>query len=105
MDKFNFQLFCSKLAHNTNIESINLFPTNKDLVVVTFKDAIVLYICVGSDVLHKFYTFMNSDYPEYFYYGKMPHDNYTDLYNEINRMSSAQTRRISCKTPYFKCVF
>ena len=99
MNDFNFDKFRQKIALNRNIISVIL---EKDIVKIIFKDNLQLNICIAHDEYHKFYTFMNYIYKPFYYYDKMPHDSYSDLYHEIKRISNPNTRTQKCKSNYIK---
>ena len=100
--QFDFDMFCKKLSKNPNISTIKTKKLNNKIIEIIFSDGFMMYVNTVSDEYHNFYTFLNKDFPEYYYYGCMPHDNLVDLYAEINRMCRIQTRKKQCKSSYFK---
>lgn len=74
------------------------------VIKITYQDYVYMYIDIKGDSIHPYYTYMESDKPEFYYYSKMPHENIMDLYYEINRMNNDETRKKKCKYGYFKCI-
>lgn len=102
---FNFEKFKMELSKNLNIIDIKYSNAKFGTISITFKDGLIMSIDTRGDMYHKLYTFLDKDYPRYYYFGKMPHDTFTDLYQEINRMCVPETRTKLCKYGYFKCLF
>ena len=97
---FNYELFESNLRKNNNI--LNIMCDAKDIVTVSFVDGFKLVIDTCGDDMHKFYTYITHDDETKYYFGKMPHDTFDELYWEINRMSDVSRRVKPCQKPYFK---
>lgn len=101
MSQFNISMFINKLSKNQYILSIKEKTTNT--IEITYMDGQVVFLDTIGDDLHKFYTFIPKNDNSMYYIGKMPHDTYDDLYKEINRMNTPNSRKTPCKYPYFKC--
>lgn len=100
MEKFNFKRFAYNLGKNTYITSIQ--NTNNSVVMLTYSDGQVLHVDTVGDDYHRFYTYIPINNDSNYYMGRMPHDNYNDLYHEINRMNTVSSRHLPCRSPYFK---
>lgn len=94
LDQFKFNVL-----KNKNVSKI--ISTGK-VVKIIFKDNFQLNVNVAFDEYHKFYTYMDYVSYDFHYIGDMPHDTYEDLYEEIKRMSTKDTRTNLCKSRYFK---
>jgi hypothetical protein len=102
MNKFDFNKFVNNLKSIKTIKSITQDHTGNN-ITVEYNDGLQIYVAIKLDNYHKFYTIINNEYfGKYCYVGEMPHDHYKDLYEEIYRMSSAETRNKQCKSDYFK---
>lgn len=96
---FNYQVFTKNIQ---KIKNILTTVIDNNVISVIFKDGIIIHIDITGDRFHQLYSYMDKTYPKYYYIGKMPHDSYKDLYDEIYRMSTYKRRRCMCKTTYFK---
>lgn len=98
---FNKDVFIENLKFNKNIKKI--IECN-NIVLKIYIDDIVINIIISQDNIHKFYTTMENPENKYYYflYKQMPHDSYSSLYKEINRMSDPAKRLTPCEFPYFK---
>ena len=89
--KFNHSLFVANIEKNLNVKEIKLISTN--IYQIEFIDGLLLLVTIGSeDDYHKFYTSISEI--KYFYVDRMPHNTYTDLYFEINRIGDKNRRSV-----------
>lgn len=97
---FNFNRFVENLSKNKFVASVKYISEN--VIQIIYVDGQYLLIDIKGDELHKFYTYLPQNNITVYYFGKMPHDSYVDLYNELNRMNNLSSRIKPCKNPYFK---
>jgi hypothetical protein len=101
-NKFDFNKFVNNLKSIKTITKITQDHTS-NCITVKYNDGLQIYVVMRVDSYHKFYTIIDNEYfGKYCYVGEMPHDNYKDLYEEIYRMSSPESRNKQCKSNYFK---
>ena len=102
--QFNKNKFITIVNSLEYVESVKQdFPNFK----ITFIDNLKLNVYIAFDGYNKFYTYLDNDVDshtqlKYFYINKMHHINYKDLYSEIERMSTNETRVTICKSRYLK---
>lgn len=101
MGKFNKSIFVENLEKNKNIKSIEEKNNN---FLITSTDDIQLYTIISRDNIHNFYTKMVNPDPKYYYFDfmEMPHETLEDLYQEVERFTNPQKRKLKCKYAYFK---
>ena len=103
-NNFNYDQFVNNVKSIKNVKNIN--NTDNSVITIEYNDGLQLKVYLHLDSYHKFYTIMEGNQnSKYYYVGPMPHDNFKDLYEEIYRMSSPNTREKMCKSNYFKSYF
>ena len=102
MNNFNFNKFVNNLKSIKTIKQISNNESD-NTITVEYNDGLKIYVVIGLNQFNKFHTIIDNKYiNHYCYVAEMPHNSYNELYAEIYRMSSPNTRTKPCASPYFK---
>ena len=94
MSSYHLESLLCLLTRIPNVKKV-LDVVNNKIYKIIYQDDFAINIELSSDPTHHFYTFLDNIFPEYHYTGKVPYDSIDDLYYELLRMNSINTR--SCK--------